>query len=678
MPATIVERAIVIGERPVVTRLSKEMGAATDAFGKGLFLSAKSENTGSRLAFRLGAVPDLVRFSACHRYESYWMKPCAGKALSEVPAETQFLLAELTHELFLVLVPLFDSAVRFSLRGLPDDTLELLGETGDAFTSSDGGLALYVAAGADPFALVREGARSVQERIGTGRLRRDKPLPDFVDDFGWCTWDAFYQEVSAEKVREGLEQFERGGVSPRYLILDDGWQSVEQRPTAERRLTSFAANQKFAGDLRPTVKMAKERFGLRNFLVWHSMVGYWGGVDGDELPGYGVVDQTRQFGEGILRHEPTANHLWWGNLVGFVPPAQVERFFDDYHRSLAEQGVDGIKVDSQAVLEAVSERHGGRVAVTRAYRSALESSAQRHFGGRLINCMSNAQETYYLSFDSTLLRTSIDFFPNRPESHGMHLYANAQVGLWFGEFMHPDWDMFQSGHAFGAYHAAARAVSGGPVYVSDKPGKHDFELLRSLTCFDGSVLRCDGPALLTADLLCRDPTRERVLCKVWNRSADAAVIGAFHAQTGADTAAREPLYGTLGPSDVPGLEGEDFACYSYRARKLELLGKRQRREVVLEHAGYELFTLAPLVHGFAPIGLTDKMNSRAAVRSFRWDGRRTEMRLRDGGDFLAFSEHAPEAVHANGQAVKFEYDTETQALRVALPSGRQYDLILAF
>jgi hypothetical protein len=38
-------------------------------------------------------------------------------------------------------------------------------------------------------------------------------------------------------------------------------------------------------------------------------------------------------------------------------------------------------------------------------------------------------------------------------------------------------------------HAAARAVSGGAIYVSDKPGQHDFDLLRELVLPDGSVLR---------------------------------------------------------------------------------------------------------------------------------------------------------------------------------------------
>lgn len=32
-------------------------------------------------------------------------------------------------------------------------------------------------------------------------------LPAFLDWFGWCTWDAFYTDVTAEGVEEGLERY---------------------------------------------------------------------------------------------------------------------------------------------------------------------------------------------------------------------------------------------------------------------------------------------------------------------------------------------------------------------------------------------------------------------------------------------------------------------------------------
>ena len=37
--------------------------------------------------------------------------------------------------------------------------------------------------------------------------------------------------------------------------------------------------------------------------------------------------------------------------------------------------------------------------------------------------------------------------------------------------MQPDWDMFQSLHPAAEYHASARAISGGPIYVRSESQK---------------------------------------------------------------------------------------------------------------------------------------------------------------------------------------------------------------
>jgi raffinose synthase len=678
MTFTLVDHSLVLDrDFPLITGLSPEITVEVDRLDCGVFLRARAAVKNSRLRFGLGSIPSLLRFSACHRDESYWMQPCAGTRLSEVPPETQWLLVGLDDGRFLFVVPLFDELFRFSLQGQGDETLGLLGETGDSFAPGSGGLAAFLAVGSDPFELARRGAKSVMARLGAGMLRRNKQAPEFLDQFGWCTWDAFYADVSQEKVLEGLREFQNGGISPQLLILDDGWQSTERRPTGEQRLTAFAANDKFQGDLSGLVRAAKQDFGVKSFLVWHAIVGYWGGVDEARLPGYGVVDQTRQFGEGILFHQPTTNHDFWGNLVGLVPAPHIARFYDDYHASLAAQGVDGVKVDSQAVLEALAQRQGGRVPLTRAYRAALESSVVRHFDGRLINCMSNAQETWYGSTHSTLIRSSIDFFPTRPESHGRHLYTNAHVGLWFGEFMHPDWDMFQSGHEWGAYHAAARAVSGGPVYVSDKPGTHDFALLKRLVCSDGSVLRCDGVGVPTRDGLLHDPTREDVLLKIWNRSGKAGVVGAFNARVGEGGASGPVLSGEVGPSDVPALEGEQFACYQHAARRLLRLGREQRVTLELPERGFELFTFVAIDQGFAALGMADKLNSAAALVRVAWPNPTAcELDLRDGGELLAYCERPPSSVTVAGKPAVFSYETETSTLRVAsAASGRHVVLV---
>lgn len=52
-------------------------------------------------------------------------------------------------------------------------------------------------------------------------------------------------------------------------------------------------------------------------------------------------------------------------------------------------------------------------------------------------------------------------------------------------------------------------VSGGPIYVSDKPGHHDFNLLKRLVLDDGSLLRCTQAGLPTLDTLFEDVMRDK-------------------------------------------------------------------------------------------------------------------------------------------------------------------------
>jgi hypothetical protein len=136
------------------------------------------------------------------------------------------------------------------------------------------------------------------------------PGPSFVDYFGWCTWDSFYTDLSEEKVLHGLDSFTSTGVTPRFMILDDGWQStdVDDKINGDQwggRLHSFGANFKFSPgynaslsdkqkvgessgtprgyekedySLSAMIKKAKIQNKIKYFFVWHALSGYWSGV----------------------------------------------------------------------------------------------------------------------------------------------------------------------------------------------------------------------------------------------------------------------------------------------------------------------------------------------------------------------------------------------------------------
>ena len=105
-------------------------------------------------------------------------------------------------------------------------------------------------------------------------------------------------------------------------------------------------------------------------------------------------------------------------------------------------------------------------------------------------------------------------------------------GFWIGESVLPDWDMFQSGHPAGAFHAAARTTSGGPVYIADHPGKSDFVILKKLTLSDRTVPLCTSWAHLAKDSFYIDIRTSENPVKIVNIHPAGGVAGAFHCGCG--------------------------------------------------------------------------------------------------------------------------------------------------
>lgn len=649
-------------------QLPANASAASDSTGTGMVVSFSQEKPAATLSLSLGGCPSLSRLMAMYRYDPFWMTPRLCASVAEVPVETQFLLAQTDKGQYLVMAPLVVGSFRCWLRGTPENTVQLTAESGDECVMTDRVGGLFVAAGDDPYELMERSAKAVAKIMNSGRLRTEKPVPNFIDEFGWCTWDAFYQEVSAEKVLHGLKTFSDGNVPVRMLILDDGWLTNITGPTGDARLTRFQANERFPQGLAPVVDACRAELGISTFMVWHAMGGYWAGCNTETLREYGVRSLSRDYPPGIVEQAPNINASW-GGQAGVVPPESVHRFYQDFHRFLREQGVDGVKVDNQGSLLGLGQGYGGAVHMARVYHEALEGAAQTHFLGNVINCMASFNETYYSLLNSNLTRTFTDFWPNVPASHGLHVFANGHVTMWYGQFCYPDWDMFQSGHVMGAYHAASRAVGGCPVYVSDKPDGHDFDVLRKLVLSDGTILRCTDVGRPTRDSIFVDPTKQDVLYKLFNRNAVGGIVGAFHCRYGTDETPANTVSGSVRPADVEGLEGTRFAVYAHHAQEMRVLDLEQEWPVTLEQLKCELFTVAPIVDGVAAIGAAGMYNSGGAITSWRrLPCGAQEFGIRAMGEVLLYCKSQPKAVKLDGNAVEFSYNAASGELRLNLAS----------
>jgi raffinose synthase len=213
----------------------------------------------------------------------------------------------------------------------------------------------------------------------------------------------------------------------------------------------------------------------------------------------------------------------------------------------------------------------------RAYQEALQGAALTRMNGNLIHCMCNGSDVAYQMFASSVWRNSQDYFPARPASIQQdHVHMNAMNNLWTSTFAIPDWDMFQSHQPEASFHAAARAISGGPIYCCDTPNKQDFALLEKL-CIDGNrVLACDRPALPARDSLFVDCFREPRLLKITNHCGGVGVLGLFHCQKDGGEIAE-----SFAPSDVPELEGKSFAAWHHNSGRVEVFQSKTRSSVRL-------------------------------------------------------------------------------------------------
>lgn len=691
-----------------------------------------------------------------------------GSSGKDIPLETQFLLLEskdgspLTPEMelangdqtgYTVFLPLLEGSFRSSLQGNENEELELCLESGDADVQTKGGLhSVFLHAGTDPFQVIAEAVKAMQMHMQTFKCREEKKIPGILDWFGWCTWDAFYTDISADGVREGLRSLEEGGTPARFIIIDDGWQSVEderQQFNGEatagtqfaKRLTDIKENYKFQKDgkdcktqgdpalgLQHLVHEIKEKHNLKYVYVWHAITGYWGGIKpgAAEMQQYETALKYPIHSPGVLDNQPKISvDSLTVNGLGLADPKKVFQFYNELHSYLAAAGVDGVKVDVQNILETLGAGFGGRVSLTRHYHHALEASVARNFPDNgCIACMSHNTDGLYSIKQTAVVRASDDFWPRDPASHTIHIASVAYNSMFLGEFMQPDWDMFQSLHPAAEYHAAARAIGGCPIYVSDKPGNHDFDLLRRLVLLDGSILRAQLPGRPTRDCLFTDPARDgRSLLKIWNMNKYTGVLGAFNCQgagwckedrrnlihnsapvtvTGSVHARDVDFLGKVAPEGWNG----DCAIYTHKGGELICLPKSAALPVTLNVLEYELYTASPIKRltsraAFAPIGLLKMFNAGGAICTLDYelyeDGSQSEllekptnvlnlkncevertqgpiaairMNVHGSGEFGVYSSVKPWRCVVNSVSTEFWYEAESGLVTFPLPATK--------
>ncbi len=569
-------------------------------------------------------LPRTDRLLAVYQHKEWWIRPAFPKSVEEIPARTQLLLGGRGKEYYAVLAVCGDLC-RSDLRG-EKDAIRIGMSSNAAGLQKMEDLSLVIAVGENPYLCCRSAvleALEILQRPGMAREKRE--YPKLLEYFGWCTWDAFYHEVSEQKIMEKLEEFKEKGIPLGWVLIDDGWLDADY---TKQKLTGLDGRKDaFPGRLSGCVRRIREEFGIRNVGVWHAVMGYWNGLQKGSEAWEALGAYTRTLPDGRILPAPEA-----GKAFGF---------YDTWHSFLKNRcGIDFVKVDGQS---SVSLAYCGRETYGEAcgaVQKGLNASAALHFHNSMINCMGMAPQDMWNRPGSSVSRSSDDFVPEVEGSFQEHAIQNSFNSLLQGQFFWGDWDMFWSSHADSRQNAMLRAVSGGPVYVSDPLGRTDPACIWPLIRRDGRVIRCQQPGVPSLDCLFEDPAEGRKGLKIINSYEDACVMGIFAMNQGG-------CQGEIKPSDFGG-EEKEYLVYRWLEGRLFYMKQDVPVRYALEEEKSDIFIILPRISGHRILGILEKYIPMGGMEVLWDDGERSCVRILETGTLAFWTERPPAEICVNG------------------------------
>ncbi|KAI9930992.1 hypothetical protein MW887_010647 [Aspergillus wentii] len=430
-------------------------------------------------------------------------------------------------------------------------------------------------------------------------------LTDWYDGLTYCTWNGLGQDLTEENILHALDALKANGINISNLIIDDNWQSLDNEGDHQftRRWKHFEANPKaFPRGLKHAVDAIRQSHpNIEHIAVWHALFGYWGGISPES-------DLTRRYKiKEVKITNPAAGGQIGrafdrGSLLA-IDPDDVNRFYENFYRFLTSVGIDSVKTDAQFFLDLLENPEDRRRFIT-AYQDAWSIASLRYFSTRSISCMSQFPQGIFHSQLPTNkptipMRNSDDFCPDVADSHPWHVFCNAHNSL-LTRFLNviPDWDMFQTNHPYASFHAAARCISGGPIYITDKPGKHDMAVLDQMTApttHGATVILRPSVVGRTIDVYHDYNQRHILRVGTYNGRATTGtgILGLFNIRA-SEASCIVPL------KDIPGIDQGPDVRHVVRAHSsgritdpLKPSGQNSLMTVVLEEKGWEILTAYP-------------------------------------------------------------------------------------
>lgn len=565
------------------------------------------------------------RYLFIHRVNACWDDISYGRDISSMPNETMFIIVDREGKYFIYFA-LCDGSARssfFSKNGVP----YLRAETNDPSTILGEFNYCVVLETADIYSGISRIYKFLNENGYNLLSKRERGEPEFIDYFGFCTYNAFYDNINHDLLVSVVKKYAENGATLGFIIIDAGWQDVNGH-----YLKSFDADKiKFPKGIKGFATEIKD-LGVKKVLCWQTYNGFWQGLDKDSFKEYKIKNEPFHIPSHIQLKKDSDN---FNATVGgdFFPQNicysdtgnlydDYSKYYDDYFSFLKDNNVDGAKVDAISWQEAFCYDKGGRVKNMNNLLQGITEKGKEYLNGNVILCSGCTNELFFSDQKGVVIRSSEDYIPDALGTYLRHIRINAFLSVFINDILVPDWDMFQTSSLCGEYHAIARTISGGPIYVTDEPEKCDYGIVKRMCGEDGRVYRCLESARPVENCIFGEKVDEAF--RVFNYTKHGYVLGFFG--KGGITNTKYSL------SEIYNIPEGVYAIYSYR---YGFIGVKNIYKVLTETLppfGSDVITAIKVVNDCAVFGRVDKYNPSAFIDDIREEDKGLSYSLKEYGD----------------------------------------------
>ncbi|MBU3011301.1 alpha-galactosidase [Polaribacter vadi] len=456
--------------------------------------------------------------------------------------------------------------------------------------------------------------------------RSDKTYPEAYNYLGWCSWEYYKHKINEEIILNAAKDIKKSSIPFRWMLIDDGYLDHKGG-----QLLSFGVDKKkFPNGWEPIIAQKDEK--IKWMGIWRNFNGYFGGLS--------LNHHIPELQDHLVKRNPE------GKKAMYMPKISEEganAFYHEMTQATKESGFDIIKVDFQS--DNFRNNTGASNAILGVHYNNIaleENCVDKDL--MLLNCIAQQNFNVFNHRNSALIRGSVDYKTTK-DRLDITLVQNFANAFWLGHTHWLDQDMFFANFKETArLMAVARALSGGPVYLSDEPENIEDTVLKPLTYADGRILGTLAPAVPLPESLMQDPYADgksfNVIAPLKNKTA--AIMAVNLSQDDKDVNAKISLkdYAFAGGMIQPynGLwetPKEGILLYDYYKETAQVL--KDDYQFTLASRKERLLLLNPIKEGWAVIGRPDKYLSAATYELEAISQESLKIRMIEDGTLLLWS-----------------------------------------